>query len=103
MPFIQISSVKKTDDIKNPLNKISAEFSKRSSIEEKHITLTWNQISSNHLCHAGKLYTDQVNGSPLIIDLLVPDFTEGEKAEKLLNDLADSISATCDGYLLARH
>ncbi len=95
MPVIQIKSLpfETAPDMDKVVQAISQDFAQACGIALEHISVLWEFIPAHHYAVAGKTCEYQPPDShPLIIDLLIPDFNEAQRAELMLNSLAQSVS-----------
>lgn len=96
MPFIKIKSMEPTQavDIGDVVVSIGSDFSSDLGIDIEHITVTWEYFSANHYAVAGKVVKKQPKAShPILVDMLVPDFNDAGKIQRMLESVASSISA----------
>lgn len=95
MPFIHIKSLpfERDIDVESWLKEINQDFSDKTGIGLGDISVTWEFFQEGAYCVTGITKTLQPDSShPILVDLLVPDFNENEKIERMMNICAKKIS-----------
>jgi hypothetical protein len=80
MPFIHIKTLKTAKAYKAPVTAIAKDFAKATGIGLEHITVSWELFDTLH------------GSTPVIVDLLAPDFNSRRTVFTMLHAVAESIS-----------
>ena len=94
MPFLHVRALPSPSgtDIGAAVRAISSEFARATGTEERHITVTWEQIDANHYSHAGQLAEAQPGDThPSVVEVLAPDSNAPERIGLMLESAARSV------------
>lgn len=95
MPLIHVSSLPFPEplDTAAVLSGLTERFAAESGIDREHVTATWMYFQPGHYVVAGQApRTQPPDSHPLLVDLLVPDFTTAARVEALLPIIANTLA-----------
>ena len=95
MPFIHVKSLPFDEprDVRAVLESLTRDFAESTSIEQEHVTATWEFLPEGHYAVAGSAALRQPQAShPVLVELVAPDFNSPEDVETMLETVALSIS-----------
>lgn len=95
MPLIHISSLPFPEplDTEAVLAGLTERFALEAGVDREHVTATWSYFQPGHYAVASQTPQTQPSDShPLLVDLLVPDFTTAARVEALLPIVANALA-----------
>lgn len=95
MPLIHVTSLPFPQplDTSTVLAELTERFAAEAGIDPEHVTATWTYFQPGHYAVAGRTPPAQSPDShPLLVDLLVPDFTTASRVEALLPIVANALA-----------
>lgn len=99
MPLILIKSLPflQERDISSIIEGLSKDVSSHAGVDIRHFTVTWEYLKPGHYAVSGESREFQpMNGHPILVDVLAPDFNSCGNKDVILSSIASSLSDRAD-------
>ena len=96
MPFIQIRALPPAGaiDVGDAVRAVSAGFAAATATDERHVTVTWEELAPDSYSQAGDTAATQPRDSyPVLVEVFAPDLSPQERVETMLEVAAREAAA----------
>ena len=95
MPFVHVRSLSLGGgfDVARAVRAVSAAFAQEASVDERHVTVTWETIDAGAYASGGETADAQpAHSHPVLVDVLAPDANSEDRLEAMLRAAADAVA-----------